>query len=125
MLTVLALSASLANAAQKGKVQKTVATQQEHFRIGYWSHFAVTNKKRPERAVCPGRRYSVLAEAIFGFVTVMAFQSQSGRFFTLKSALFRPQNRHLPFSVHAWPPSERMRFMLGLMAIHDSWSSAL
>jgi hypothetical protein len=35
MLTVLALSASLANAAQKGKVQKTVATQQEHFRIGY------------------------------------------------------------------------------------------
>ena len=36
IVTVLALSASLANAAQKGKayaVQKT--TQQDHFRIGY------------------------------------------------------------------------------------------
>jgi hypothetical protein len=39
IVTVLALSASLANAApQKGKgytVQKTAATQQDHFRIGY------------------------------------------------------------------------------------------
>jgi hypothetical protein len=39
IVTVLALSASLANAApQKSKgytVQKTSATQQDHFRIGY------------------------------------------------------------------------------------------
>jgi hypothetical protein len=39
ILTVLALSASLANAApQKGKgysVHKTAATQQDHFRISY------------------------------------------------------------------------------------------
>ena len=39
ILSVLALSASLANAApQKGKgysVQKTAATQQDHFRVGY------------------------------------------------------------------------------------------
>ena len=38
IVTVLALSASLANAAQKGKgytVQKAAATQQDHFRIGY------------------------------------------------------------------------------------------
>ena len=38
IVTVLALSASLANAATKGKgynVQKTAATQQDHFRIGY------------------------------------------------------------------------------------------
>jgi hypothetical protein len=39
IVTVLALSASLANAAShKGKgynVQKTSATQQDHFRIGY------------------------------------------------------------------------------------------
>ena len=39
IVTVLALSASVANAAtQKGKgyaVQKTAATQQDHFHIGY------------------------------------------------------------------------------------------
>jgi len=39
ILSVLALSASLANAApQEGKgytVQKTAATQQDHFRVGY------------------------------------------------------------------------------------------
>ena len=52
----------------------------------------------------------------------MAFQSQSGRFFTLKLALLRPQKRHLPLSVQAWPPSDRMRFMFGLVAILTSYA---